>query len=286
MKLTLIIIPLLCPWLLPAATPLPEKPLKELVAESGDILVATITKVDMVDSQGKDQSAPELASTIRLHLTVHKDGVLKTDTNVPDKIVVWLSLRSDSSIGQLTKEEGSKCIFLFHRARDNQSFYPVYPSGFFHKLSKQREIEQLIREGLRAEKAGQSQTDDIREAVFRYLFDHNGSGQQKNAHAYYLGVGEKADDPTDQFMKRFSDHRPPVRKRSSCSSGDDGVRDKITGEQGLIFHVGSIKWISDTEVEVYGGHYEGTLGASGHTYMVKKENGKWKVTEDKLDWLA
>jgi hypothetical protein len=34
--------------------------------------------------------------------------------------------------------------------------------------------------GLAAEEARESQVDDIREAVFRYQFDHNASGQQKS----------------------------------------------------------------------------------------------------------
>jgi hypothetical protein len=52
------------------------------------------------------------------------------------------------------------------------------------------------------------QEDDIREAVFRHQFDHNASGQQKTAHAYWLAifVSEKDSDPSAQFMKRFAHH--------------------------------------------------------------------------------
>ncbi|MGO8925829.1 MAG: hypothetical protein ACLQU3_02885 [Limisphaerales bacterium] len=138
-----------------------------------------------------------------------------------------------------------------------------------------------------ADPARQRQEDDIREAVFRWQFDHNVSGQQKKAKVYFLSVGEKYGDPSDEFIKRFADNKPPVRKRSECTAdAGKGVLDKKTGEQGLIFNVTSIKWSSDTEVEVEGGYYEAGLSASGNIYTVKKEKGKWKVTKDKMGWIS
>ena len=141
--------------------------------------------------------------------------------------------------------------------------------------------------GVAADNARENQTDDIREAVFRWQFDHNASGQNKKAQVYFLGIGDRGGDPTDEFMKRFADHKPPVRKVSACSAdAGKGVRDKKTGETGLIFRVTKIEWKSDTEVRVKGGYYEAGLSASGNTYTVKKENGKWKVTKDKMDWIS
>ena len=141
--------------------------------------------------------------------------------------------------------------------------------------------------GLGAADGRQSQEDDIREAAFRWQFDHNVSGQQKKAKVYFLAVGEKSADPSDEFIKRFADNKPPVRKRSECSADPGkGVLDKKTGGQGLMFLVTSIKWNSDTEVEVKGGYYESGRSASGNTYTLKKEKGKWKVTNDKLDEIA
>lgn len=141
--------------------------------------------------------------------------------------------------------------------------------------------------GVAADKARQGQDDDIREAVFRYQFDHNASGQQQTAKVYFLRVGEKATDPSDELMKRFADHQPPVRKASAAHFvRDKGLFDKKTGEQGLAFRAAAIKWISDTEVEVSGGYYEAELSSSSNTYIVKKENGKWKVTQDKMKLIS
>jgi hypothetical protein len=141
--------------------------------------------------------------------------------------------------------------------------------------------------GVAADKARQDQEDDIREAVFRYQFDHNASGQQKTAKVYFLGVGEKSTNPSDDFMKRFANHKPPVRKASASHFvRGEGLLDKKTGERGLAFRATNIQWISDTEVEVSGGYYEAELSSSDNTYTLKKEDGKWKVTKDKMNWIS
>ncbi|HEV7784278.1 MAG TPA: hypothetical protein VGQ28_03010, partial [Thermoanaerobaculia bacterium] len=101
---------------------------------------------------------------------------------------------------------------------------------------------------------------DIREATFRYQFSHNASGLKERAGAYYLSIADKSgrvDDPPGKLLKRFVGNSPPVKKASeSLASPDQGVVDKKTGERGLVFRIGAIRWISDTEVEVSGGCYE------------------------------
>jgi hypothetical protein len=127
-----------------------------------------------------------------------------------------------------------------------------------------------------------SETDDISEAAFRYMF----FGKS----AYYLAIimGEKKVDPDDALLKRFADHKPPVKKVSECTvtSAHEGVRDKETGEHGLIFRLGEPRWTSDKEVEIDGGYYESGLAASGNTYYLKKEDGKWKVYNHQQHWIS
>src|SRR5215218_4522546 len=51
--------------------------------------------------------------------------------------------------------------------------------------------------------------DQIAEAVFRYLFEHNASGIQKGAEKYCLSLpGEKM--PGAAFLQRFEGNKPPV----------------------------------------------------------------------------
>ncbi len=141
--------------------------------------------------------------------------------------------------------------------------------------------------GLATDSARQGQEDAIREAVFRWQFDNNASGLQRTAKVYCLRVAENDGDPSDEFIGRFAGNKPPVRKASECSTDmREGALDKKTGEKGLVFSVGRITWKSDAEVEVAGGYWEGGLSASGNTYTLKKENGQWKVTSDKMSWIS
>ena len=132
------------------------------------------------------------------------------------------------------------------------------------------------------------QEDNIKEAVFRYQFVHNASGLQQKAGVYFLslwGVGEDGKDPSDDFMRRFAGHTPPVKKFSRASF-EDGLKDEETGARGLIFRVTVIKWITGSRVEVGGGYYEGQVSSSGNTYYVEKRDGKWVVVRDKMYWIS
>lgn len=73
--------------------------------------------------------------------------------------------------------------------------------------------------------------DDIREAVFRYQFNHNASGLKQNAKVYYLSFGEEGKEPSDAFLERFKGHTPPVKKASEFNGG----------QQGLVFNVTTIQ---------------------------------------------
>lgn len=129
-----------------------------------------------------------------------------------------------------------------------------------------------------------AEQDDIREAVFRYQFEHNASGQQQNAKVYFLTFG-KDKEPGDAFIARFKDHKPPVKKRSQ-SKGQGEVIDKETGERGLIFSAVTIKVIDANKVQVDGGYYEAELSSSGNIYTVERKERKWIVTKDQMLWIS
>lgn len=134
---------------------------------------------------------------------------------------------------------------------------------------------------LAADNNHSSQEDDVREAVFRYQFDHNASGQQRSAHAYCLALGDKDADPSEDFIKRFAHNKPPVRKASACHiASSSALLDSRTGKSALLFRITKITRISDTEFRVNGGYYEGNMSSSGNNYTVRKEGGGWSVTED------
>lgn len=113
--------------------------------------------------------------------------------------------------------------------------------------------------------------DDIREAVFRYQFL-----QQTNGVCFLKVNGH---DPSDEFMRRFAGQVRPVQKASQ-GDADGSVASKGTRQKGVVFNVGSIRWITwirGTEVEVSGDYRGGDSGAAWYTYSLKSENGSWTV---------
>lgn len=133
-------------------------------------------------------------------------------------------------------------------------------------------------------KLTQADEDNIREAVFRYQFVHNASGQQQSAKVYFLSVGDN-EDPSDAFMARFDKHKLPVKKRSQAT-GNTEVIDKETGERGLKFCVTTIEPLTEDKVVVDGGYYEAGLSASGNVYTVERKDQRWVVTKDKMLWIS
>jgi putative hemolysin len=143
-----------------------------------------------------------------------------------------------------------------------------------------------------------AQEDQIREAVFRYQFQHNRSGISIPASAYCLTLGEYripydvTNDPSDEFIRRFEGHVPAVKKGSECyferRRGQlyTGVIDRETGEPALVFRVESVKWVNNQAVVVEGGYNSNLLSASGNVYELTREEGKWVVEKVTLRWIA
>jgi hypothetical protein len=118
--------------------------------------------------------------------------------------------------------------------------------------------------------------DQIAEAVFRYLFEHNASGMQKDAEKYCLSLpGEKM--PGVAFLQRFKGNKPPVLAADQC--------DRKSGKN-LFFRVQKVDWRKDGEVWVRGGYYEGNLSSSIELFQVVNENGKWVVKGARMEAIS
>ena len=117
--------------------------------------------------------------------------------------------------------------------------------------------------------------NDIREIVLRYMFEHE--AQQQKAYSKVLFISVEKKDPDDKFIARFKDHIPPVKKGSeSVITGDiGGVSDKKTGEGGMLYSLGEIKWINENEVDVFGSYYVASLFGGGCRYRVVRDGDKW-----------
>lgn len=129
----------------------------------------------------------------------------------------------------------------------------------------------------------ETQEEAIYEAVLRYAVAHWDAASPK---AYFIAVGGEDADPTPDFLARFADHQPPVRPVSRSSVESGRVLDRQTGEEGVLFHVGAITWVSESEVRVEGGHYEHRQSASGKTYRLMRQGESWSVVQVDVNWVA
>ncbi len=114
---------------------------------------------------------------------------------------------------------------------------------------------------------------DICESVFRHQFEHNASGAQQDAAAYFLTIFDR--DPSEEFLSRFAGHSPPVRKGSEFAVG-----------KGLKFRVDSIERMGPDKAQVSGGYYEASESSSGNVYTVVRRKGKWVVEKDEMQWIS
>jgi len=128
--------------------------------------------------------------------------------------------------------------------------------------------------------------DYIRKAVFRYeIRDLKASLTSRGVGVLFLSVSEQGDDPSSAVMRRLRNAGLPVKRVSQCTTGLGGVKDKTTGENGMIVRVTSIRRRGIFQAEVKGGWYWYGLAARGYTYRVVWV-GTWIVVDRKLNWLS
>ncbi len=124
--------------------------------------------------------------------------------------------------------------------------------------------------------------DDIREVTFRYQFSpwlRQIPEKDLGKITFFLSVGENKEDPGKEFMDRFINNRPAVKARSQATGGLQGVKDRDTGQAGVIFYVSKIKWLNDTRAEVEGAYFGSGL-SSRSTYTLIKKKDRWVVTKE------
>ena len=144
---SLVLSALLCAAGLANATSVAPMPLEQMVREADHVVVATVSKVDMVDGRGRPVADPEartgpgLDNEIRLHLAVSE--VLHTGSSrLPGTLVVPLWTAWHYMLGSITEAAGGTSgIFLLK----GDDFQPAYPADFQRSLDERAEIERLLQ---------------------------------------------------------------------------------------------------------------------------------------------
>ena len=121
--------------------------------------------------------------------------------------------------------------------------------------------------------------DCIREVVFRYQIQ-NPEGH-KPSNLFFLSLKEHS-DPNYEVVKRLASGSYRVKPISRSVAEHAIIKDKETGEPGVILTVGKITWVDKTRVEVALSAYSGFGDAKGYVYELARGENGWTVKNRKF----
>lgn len=115
------------------------------------------------------------------------------------------------------------------------------------------------------------------EAGYRFLFDNNASGLQKNVSAFCVGQGTAgAIDPAPAVLAALGDVRPTVMPASACAADAQAIV-KATKQSAIIFEIRDLQCNTSDRCSFWGGYYEGNLSSSSRHYLAERVNGHWII---------
>lgn len=129
--------------------------------------------------------------------------------------------------------------------------------------------------------------DSIFETVFRYQMDHLvATHSSEKVNAYFLCTDDK--DPSTALLRRLRGRVPPVKRYSECTQEEQGmiVRDRQTGQRGVILDVSELHWLSPHRVEVAAADIRNGTDAYGSRITLERTLGRWHVTAEHLEWVS
>ena len=142
---------------------------------------------------------------------------------------------------------------------------------------------------------------DIKETMFRYQFFTDGSGLFNNGlvdeHVTFFALA-RADlhpiywhsiayfDLEKSFMSRFDNAQRPLRNYSQVRVQTGAVYDNATGQRGILFFAGPVRWVDGNRVEAEGGYTFGCLNAEGDIFFISRHSNQWAVDSVKYRWVS
>lgn len=120
------------------------------------------------------------------------------------------------------------------------------------------------------------QEDCIREAAFRYEMQH--SEGHDSSSLFFLEVEEER-DPDDELVKRLASGSFHVKPFSHSINQRSLIKDKDTGESGVILGVGKITWVDKDRVRLGVSAYSGWGDVKEYVYHLAHTDNGWIVTD-------
>jgi hypothetical protein len=126
--------------------------------------------------------------------------------------------------------------------------------------------------------------EKLMEAVFRYQIKTCSPNTGKKV---FL-LSDSGKDLSDEFMSRFKDSDPPVKKQSvmGTSEANNEFIDKGSGEPATLLVIDKIKWLGGGKAKVEGSCGFASLAGQGYKYELVLEDEKWVVKGVEPTWVA
>jgi hypothetical protein len=150
--------------------------------------------------------------------------------------------------------------------------------GYFLIFSQSRSGANLLRPNESAQMNRKDEEAKIVAAVVCYQLKQ----EDMKGRVIFLSTEDNR-DPSDTFLKQVRCGAYDIRKVSQSTMDSGTVKDKSTGEKGIILGVTSIKWVKETETMVTGRMQSDRENLLTYVFrLVKEENNGWVVKEREL----
>jgi len=145
--------------------------------------------------------------------------------------------------------------------------------GYFLIFSRSRSGANLLRPNESIQMNRKDEEAKIVEAAVCYQLKQ----EDMQGRVIFLSTEDNR-DPSDTLLKQIRCGAYDVRKVSQSTMDSGTVKDKSTGEKGVILGVTSIKWVKDTETLVTGRMQSDRENLLTQVFrIVKEENKRWVV---------
>jgi len=128
--------------------------------------------------------------------------------------------------------------------------------------------------------ASDQESDDIREATYRYMFGE----PSKQDSMYCLSIYDK--DPSEAFIARFAGNQPSVKKGSECEPLEKATDPSPRKPSPVAFVTYYVDRPSGERAEVLGAYFKNGRNAAESLFYVERIGGKWKVVKAVQRWIS
>lgn len=136
-----------------------------------------------------------------------------------------------------------------------------------------------------------TEADDVREAAFRWLFEHQGGGSDVACLGIAHGdvFGNRGAAPDGSFLDRFDDLDMALYPEGVCRYPEEAETSaylQVDGQFAPLYQVGRVCVEGDTAVTTGSATIGLTMGSGYRLELRRQADGTWEVVRDEMTWIS